>query len=123
MTLLDEGVEVYLNKKFGFSWHTTGYGGEIDGGLQGQRTATVGFRYKDWSISHENDVALMGGDGRDRFRSATLEIGYKDYVLGMNVYTNDPKPDGIIPNTNKYKNGIQYSSPFYIRKKSRLRND
>ncbi|GHU64915.1 hypothetical protein FACS1894123_10360 [Bacteroidia bacterium] len=101
----------------GFSWHTTKYSGGIDGSSQGQRTATLGLRYKDWSISHENDVSLMRGDGGDRFRSAALEIGYKDYVLGVNVYTNDPKPDGVVEGTNKYKNGTQYSSPLYIGKK------
>jgi RHS repeat-associated protein len=107
----------YNDKNFGFSWHTTKYGGEIDGGSQGQRTATLGLRYKDWSISHENDVALMRGDGGDRYRSAALEIGYKDYMLGVNVYTNDPKIDGVLKGTNQYKNGIQYSSPLYIGKR------
>jgi RHS repeat-associated protein len=107
----------YDDGDFGFSWHTTKYSGGIDGSSQVQRTATLGFRYKDWSISHENDVSLMKGDGGDRFRSAALEIGYKDYVLGVNVYTNDPKPDGVVEGTNKYKNGIQYSSPLYIGKK------
>lgn len=79
------------------------------------------------------------GDGNDRFRSNTTEIGYKDFFIGTNVFTNNPKDEvgfergnsryisddqsdngsSIFDNKNgTYLRGQKYSSPLYIGRKN-----
>ncbi|HEX4887227.1 MAG TPA: polymorphic toxin type 23 domain-containing protein, partial [Luteibaculaceae bacterium] len=54
---------------------------------------TVGMarlRIGDFSMSYENDGLPFGGwagDGNDSYRTAAASIGYKDYSLGINLFT------------------------------------
>ena len=92
-----------------------------------QQTGIIGGRAGDWSFRWENDVKFLLGDGHDRFRSNATEIGYKNFVLGTNVYTTDPGGydddaktkayNGSKIFNNKfgtYKEGFQLSSPLYV---------
>ncbi|NDW19300.1 hypothetical protein D0T53_10290 [Dysgonomonas sp. 216] len=106
----------------GFSYHHNWY---MQGGTQ--RTGTIGARAGDWSLRWENDVLARNGD---RFRSNATELGYKNYLVGTNVYTTDPvdyenrdynnNGSNIFNNKNgTYKDGYQLSSPLYIGKKTK----
>jgi len=119
--------EMIMLKK-GFSYYHTWYNyGDK------QRTGTIGYRNKDFSLKWEND---LWGDTGDRFRSNATEIGYKGYVVGANVYTNEveKREVGASPSSlfgrqiarwiggkagsEYYKGGVQSSSPFYIGKRT-----
>lgn len=69
----------YDDGKNGFSYYHTAY-------MQGdrQRTGTIGARKGDVSLQWENDVFARSGD---KFRSNAIEVGYKGYSIGTNVYT------------------------------------
>lgn len=56
-------------------------------GRDTQNNWLVGFKKSKFSFTMTND-AWVGGD---KYRTAAAEIGYGDYSLGFNVYTNDPK--------------------------------
>ncbi|MDH6354068.1 hypothetical protein M2132_000390 [Dysgonomonas sp. PH5-45] len=89
-----------------------------------QRTGTIGGRAGDYSLRWENDKFAFDGD---KFRSNAIEFGYKNWMIGTNVYTTDPNINGkenydtnsngskIFNNKyNTYKEGKQLSSPLYI---------
>jgi RHS repeat-associated protein len=53
-------------------------------------TQTIGMvtvGHKEWSFSFENDWPL--GDLYDRYRTAAVAIGYKDFSVGFNIMTNE----------------------------------
>ncbi len=116
------GGFAYDDGKYGFSYYHNWY---QQGGKQ--QTGIIGGRAGDWSFRWENDVKYLAGDGHDRFRSNATEIGYKDFVVGTNVYTTDPvsSTDEYIDKDNNgsrifnnkfgtYKLGEQLSSPLYV---------
>jgi hypothetical protein len=57
-------------------------------GETSQTLAGANARYKDASITYQND--WPGGDGGDRFRTAALQASYRDFSVGFNLYTGDP---------------------------------
>ncbi|MBP3552439.1 MAG: hypothetical protein J6K05_04605 [Bacteroidaceae bacterium] len=114
----------YNDGTFGVSWFGSYYLGEDP-----QKTGTIRFKAGNWSIAHENDLDRMLGDGDDRYRTAGIEIGYKNYVIGATVYTNAAKlPKNRWNELDKeynsntwgsnglgaYPNSTAYQSPVYI---------
>ena len=114
----------YNDGTFGVSWFGSYYLGEDP-----QKTGTIRFKAGNWSIAHENDLDRMLGDGDDRYRTAGIEIGYKNYVIGATVYTNAAKlPKNRWNELDKeynsntwgsnglgaYPNSTAYQSPIYI---------
>jgi len=98
----------------------------FQGGKQG--TGILGYKSGDFSLQWENDVFAILGRG-DRFRSNAIELGWKDYIFGTNVYTTDHK-DPInmelngskIWSSNKYgtrPDGFVKASPAYFGKRSK----
>jgi hypothetical protein len=74
-------------------------------------------------VQYENDWPW--GDGRDRFRTAALQLKYQDFSAGFNLYTGDPGPDeyesvdyeggtyeystgGLGHSPDKYRAGVAY---------------
>jgi hypothetical protein len=43
--------------------------------------------YKDWSFTFENDILADGGD---RYRTYATVLSFKEYSLGLNMFTGDP---------------------------------
>lgn len=99
-------------------------------GQNSQTTGTIMARHGDFSLRWENDLM---GDKNDRWRSNATEVGYKNYFIGTNVFTNNPKDEegyngkGDIRfgeenngselfnnNYGTYKNGEKLSSPAYF---------
>ncbi|WP_109301137.1 DUF6443 domain-containing protein [Aquimarina sp. AU474] len=99
------------------SWHSNVTG---NGKKTGKQRVGSGFlKYKDFSISYENDGWFYDkiglGDAGDSFRTAALSVGYGDYSVGFNLFTGyrnmseDPavwketnERDPIFPVTYKY---------------------
>ena len=74
----------------------------------------------------------MWGDDNDRYRSHAMEVGFGNFVIGSNVYTNqvknfvmesnsDKKPlsGSVFGTHNTWVDGKVYSSPAYIGVKSK----
>ncbi|MBL7940068.1 MAG: hypothetical protein JNL43_11970 [Flavobacteriales bacterium] len=83
-----------------------------------QRVGGLAMGHKDWSFAIENDF-LPGGDGRDRYRTASARISYKQYSTALRLFTGDPELDNYNvkkgggkdgtysgPNANAYRAGI-----------------
>jgi len=110
----------------GFSYVANyyGYNNNTESGSHKQVTGTAGFRAGDFSIKHENDLLgtpFNGFKNEDRFRTAAVEVGYRDLVTGFNIYTTDPSKnaDGEkmtikINGQDFYTDGNQLASPFYV---------
>ena len=97
--------------------------------LGSQRVGTITGSYEDFSFSFSNDII---GDGKDRFRSNAIEIGYGDFSIGTYVCTNDGmKESGYTKESWRsekknllkekknikdypWKNGIVLSSPIWM---------
>jgi len=102
-----------------FSYYATHFGGphkQLVGGL--------GYRKGDFSFRFENDFFTQSGD---KFRTNALEFGYRDFVIGTNLWTNDPAGEGSEVNSShsrlwgknwfgngSWESGIVLSSPFYV---------
>ena len=109
------------NLSYGKSYHGNAVG--PDGVSNRQTTGTLTANIKDVSIRIENDVKFLG-DGKDRWRSSAVQIGYKDFFIGKYVYTNSPDTDLDLDRhyTNRlwkkereaYADSDVYSSPFYF---------
>jgi len=65
-------------------------------GLDSQTTGVLKSRYKDFGISYENDGTPFQkeinriynfGDGGDSYRTTGVSIGYKDFSVGINLFT------------------------------------
>ncbi|WP_175552603.1 polymorphic toxin type 23 domain-containing protein [Dysgonomonas macrotermitis] len=113
------GGFAYDDGKRGFSYMFNRYNYSNEPGGK-QSTGTIGVRYKDLSIKHENDLFARSGDKQ---RTAALEVGYKGYSAGFNIYTTDPSRDEYgVKMTEEhaqnrkgvYDGGYQLASPFYI---------
>jgi hypothetical protein len=68
-----------------FSFYMTYY----HGGKDPQTVGGIGFNKGDFSLRVENDMFAFGG--QDRYRTSAVELGIGNYVIGTNIYTNDPK--------------------------------
>ncbi|WP_309434669.1 polymorphic toxin type 23 domain-containing protein [Chryseobacterium sp.] len=121
----------YDDGNFGVSLGTN-----IWSGLHGQTTGVLKMCYKDFGFSYENNGTPFQkevnriynfGDGGDSYRTTGVSIWYKDYSIGINLFTglrdqdsynmeNSGKWDGksgdlglpIIKNGIKYKYGLVY---------------
>lgn len=105
----------YDDMKFGGSYYLNKY-------WQGdkQLSGILAVHLDDFRIRFEDDILALPFTGfvvYDRYRSAALELEYKGFLLGTNVYTNEP--NGLLEESlsnakGKYSNGLQISSPIYV---------
>lgn len=85
-----------------------------------QVSGVLGIHVGDLQFNFEDDwFGKIVGQGADRWRTAAIEIQYKDLVVGVNVFTDDPSGQGTDESTlnskkGVYKNAYQTSSPMYI---------
>jgi hypothetical protein len=99
------GIEYYLNKYY-----------------QGDKQVSgiVKLHLNDFRILFEDDILaypFMKFKVYDRYRSAAMEIRYKKFLLGTNVYTADINGmTDVSPDNSKgvYVTGKQLSSPVYL---------
>lgn len=74
----------------------------------------------DFKINFEDDILALPFTGfkiYDRYRTAALEVRYKGFMIGTNVYTTDI--NGVTDYTENnskgvYRSGKQISSPVYV---------
>lgn len=105
----------FLNKNYGGAYYLTHY-------YQGQRQTSglITLFLNEFQILFEDDLLaypFVGFKVYDRYRSAAMELRYKGWMIGSNVYTTDI--DGMTDfstNNNKgiFRKGQQISSPWYI---------
>lgn len=94
-------------------------------GEYAQWSGLLSLQYEDFQIRFEDDIfGLIATKFKlfDRYRSAALEIRYRYFILGANVFTSDINGLVDMAKNNKlgtYYNGIQYDSPIYIGAKYR----
>jgi hypothetical protein len=108
------GIEFNNNYNYGASYYLTKY-------YQSDRqiSGIIGIFFQDFQIRFEDDILsypFVGFKIYDRYRSAALEIQYKNFIVGTNIYTTDI--NGLTDFSNKnnkgiYKTGYQISSPLY----------
>lgn len=85
-----------------------------------QVSALMGVHLCDFRINFEDDILAMPFTGfkiYDRYRTAALEVRYKDFMIGTNVYTTDINAITDISGRNSkgvYVKGRQVSSPLYV---------
>ena len=116
-------------KDVGINYYETTYGGAMgpDGKPNNQKLGGYGINIGDFSFRLENDLNFkikgveMGGDGGDRWRTSAVEFGYKNFVLGTYVYTNEPdgtRNEGYSRfwkrEKQAYADSRVFSSPLYI---------
>lgn len=126
------GLDTYkLKQQFGFGtafagihFDTGKYGGYyyLTKYFQGdsQISGIVSLHLDEFRIFFEDDILafpFVGFKIYDRFRTGALEVRYKEFLIGTNVYTNEM--DGVtdVTSQNKwgtYKSGQQISSPVYL---------
>lgn len=105
----------FFDGTFGGSYHVNKY---YQGGKQ--VSGIVGIYMDDFTIRFEDDILAFpftGFKGYDRYRTAALEVRYKEFLVGMNVYTTDVNglTDVSFENSRgKYLTGKQISSPVYM---------
>lgn len=105
---------VYDDGKYGGSYYVNRY-------YQGdkQTSCIVSVQLNDFRINFEDDILALPFTGfkiQDRYRTAALELRYKGFMLGTNVYTTDI--DGVTDispgnNLGVYAHSRQISSPVY----------
>lgn len=105
----------YDNGNYGLTYYANKY-------YQGdkQTSGMVRLHLDDFRISFEDDILAMPFTGfkiYDRYRTAGLEIQYRHFLIGSNVYTSDI--NGVTDATSDnskgtYITGKQISSPIYI---------
>ena len=101
----DYGITYYVNK-----YH------------QGDKqiSGIVGLHLNNFRINFEDDILAYPFTGfkvYDRYRSAAMEIRYKGFLIGTNVYTSDINglTDASLDNGKGcYVTGKQLSSPLYL---------
>jgi RHS repeat-associated protein len=113
----------YNSRDFGFSFGVNNY----YSGETSQQTGVTRIRFSEVNIGFENDYPF--GDLGDRYRTGALEISYRDFAIGLNVYTGDPRPPGTtkedqidfdyaggkygvykLSSADQYRNGLLYAS-------------
>lgn len=105
----------YFDGRYGGSYYATHY-------YQGdsQTSGIIGLNLGDFEIRFEDDVLglpFTGGIIHDRYRTAALEVRYRHWIVGTNVYTNEVNGLTDISSKNnrgKFKTGQQISSPVYV---------
>ncbi|MDO8897531.1 MAG: polymorphic toxin type 23 domain-containing protein [Bacteroidales bacterium] len=110
----------YDDGNFSLTYYQTYYGG-----MHKQRVGGVRVSSAEFSFRLEND--FLAWQGEDRWRSNAVEISHKNFVIGTNLYNNDPEPGGMgthnTPNLlgklNKHDNeawvdGQTYFSPLWL---------
>ena len=121
------GLNTKING-FGAGYYKTYYGNKIgpDGKPNKQTVGGVNIYLGDVSLRIEND--FLAFDDHDRWRSNAAEISIGNFVIGTNLYNNDPESEGLgieegtdrMGNSNtgtKYKawaNGQTYTSPLWF---------
>lgn len=101
-----------------------GYGGSyyLNRYYQGdkQTSAIVALLLDDFQIRFEDDILALPFTSfkiYDRFRTAALEIQFKNVLIGANVYTTDINGVTDMTQANQkgvYQSGKQTSSPMYV---------
>ena len=130
--MFSSGLDVYKAKqKFGMG--TSFVGIQFDDNKQGiayylnkyyqgnkQISGIVKLHLNDFRIIFEDDILAFPFTGfkvYDRYRTAAMEIRYKRFLIGTNIYTSDingvtdASPDN---SKGKYVTGKQLSSPVYV---------
>lgn len=125
------GTDAYkANRKFGAGTSFAGvtyddgrYGGTyyVNKYYQGdkQLSGIVSLRLDDFRIHFEDDILAFPFTGfkvYDRYRTAALELRYKGFMIGTNVYTTDVNGLTDLSYANSkgvYLTGKQISSPIY----------
>lgn len=105
----------YTDNKYEASYYLTKY-------CQGdkQLLGLLGLRVKDIHIHFEDDILafpFVGFKIFDRYRSAALEVRYKGFIVGTNVYTTDINGMTDFSSENSkgvHLDGKQLSSPVYL---------
>ncbi len=105
---------IYDDGKYGGSYYLNKY-------LQGDKQVSglFGLHLREFDIRFEDDLLafpFVGCKIYDRYRSAALELRYKGFIIGTNVYTTDINGITDISNDNPkgiYVDGKQLSSPIY----------
>jgi hypothetical protein len=105
----------YNNRNNGASYYLIRY-------FQGnpQTSGIIHLYSKDFQFRFEDDILaypFVGFKVYDRYRTAAMEVRYKGFMLGTNVFTTDI--DGLtdFSTTNTkgtFRNGKQISSPLYV---------
>jgi len=106
---------VYDDRKYGGSYYVNRY-------FQGDKQVSgiVNIHLRDFYIRFEDDILAMPFTGftiYDRFRTSAIELQYKGFIVGTNVYTTDINGVTDISDSNSrgvYASGRQLSSPVYI---------
>jgi RHS repeat-associated protein len=75
-----------------FSYYATYFGGDYK-----QTVGGIGYGKGDFSFRWENDFFANSGD---KYRTNAIEFGYGDFVVGTNLWTNDPEGDGSLVDPN-----------------------
>lgn len=105
----------FRHKEFETTYFLTKY-------FQGDRqmSGIVHLEINDFKFSFEDDILAYPFTGfkiYDRFRTAALEMRYKGFMIGTNVYTTDIDgvTDVLLSNQKgEYRSGQQISSPVYV---------
>jgi len=84
------------------------------GGNDNQWTGGIRFDDGTSSVTVQNDFFSFRGE--DRNRTNAVEIGYKDFVIGTTLYTNDPDGDGsgVDNGTNKREKTNKHGKGAWI---------
>ena len=108
----------------GIEYHKNRYGGSyyLNRYFQGDRqtSAIIGIRAADFGLRFEDDIFSLPFTGfvvHDRYRSAAIELSYRHFLVGTNIYTTEV--NGLIDSSTdnkrgRYKTGKQISSPIYV---------
>jgi hypothetical protein len=121
-----------MHNGYGGAYYQTRYGNAIgpDGNSNNQIVGGIGLNFENVSVRLENDF-LAFQDPHDRWRSNAVEIGIGNFVIGTNLYNNDPAGEGQVAvngtdrmgnpnksfkgiNYGKWSNGKVYSSPLWF---------
>lgn len=126
------GADAYkARQKFGIGTSFAGvmfddgkYGGSyyLNKYFQGDRqvSAMLGIHFDEFQINFEDDILaypFVGFKIYDRYRTAALEMRFKGFMVGSNVYTTDINGVTDASSNNSkgtYVTGKQISSPVYV---------
>ena len=109
-------------KKIGLGYYTAFFGNADgpDGQSNEQIVGGIQLFTKNFSLRFENDF-LFQGNKYDRWRTAAIEIDIKNFIVGTNIYSNEPNKEyedysssTWKINGNAYSNGEIYHSIFYV---------
>ncbi|WP_268225735.1 polymorphic toxin type 23 domain-containing protein, partial [Sinomicrobium oceani] len=79
------GGKIGNNELSVYSTKFSGFNGQFD-----QKVGGFSYRNGDFGFRYENDgtpFSGWSGDGGDSFRSAAVQLSYKDYSVGFNLFT------------------------------------